>query len=681
MCSRFLDPCSPLICALIACLLAAAFDFDRAHAGTIGADAVVLVNSSSPSYLDFQHRLQPYLDNFGVPYTVLDIATNSIDTNIARFAVMIIGHGQLDLSGGRLGADAQNSIVSAVSNGVGLVNFDAALASGGGAARYPFVQSIFGFGYGPPASAGNVSFVATEPGALMHFITARHQPGEAIALRSSMTLPGLVAPSNVTSLAFGGGQPLVAVTKFGQGRAVQWGSCDWMSTSILGPIEGLDDLVWRSIVWAARKPFVMRSLPNFVTMRVDDASGDAGADPFWWIKLANSTGFKPYLSLFLDAIDDFKAAALRGLVTNGLATTSIHSFNCCDHFFYFNHAAGTPYPDSTMSNNILVGGQWHANHGIPISKVMVAHYSEIGANAFPGLRNWGVQFTVLMNYPGTIQNTPWLALGPYRLYEGQQSSVSTLPFYYADFLSIPGHPELDGQFFNCVTEIRDDASCNEWCPDNNVAASIGRGTRQLKRALDSLALATLQTHEWYFVYIPQKCMTISPTNWQAILQGITNNLAAYHPTYVTLDYACQYVRATRTSRLVSSAYDSVSGEVTATFSGQADLDTQVCTYSGEDNSITSVPRTVLAFTQPQTVQVAGLLPPRLSVSITKTNSLVLAWPGYATAYVLQQKANLGAKGWLAVTNAPVTVGSQIQVIVADPQPSTFFRLCEQPPGP
>ena len=61
-------------------------------------------------------------------------------------------------------------------------------------------------------------------------------------------------------------------------------------------------------------------------------------------------------------------------------------------------------------------------------------------------------------------------------------------------LTVPGHPEFDGQFFNCVTEIRDDAGY-EWYPSNDVACTIDRGTRQTKRALDSMALATLFTHD------------------------------------------------------------------------------------------------------------------------------------------------------------------------------------------
>ena len=66
---------------------------------------------------------------------------------------------------------------------------------------------------------------------------------------------------------------------------MQWGSYDWMVSTVLGPVDGLDDLVWRGVVWAARKPFVMRGMPNLVTMRVDDVSG-----PFWWVHLRQSGG-------------------------------------------------------------------------------------------------------------------------------------------------------------------------------------------------------------------------------------------------------------------------------------------------------------------------------------------------------------------------------------------------------
>jgi hypothetical protein len=337
------------------------------------------------------------------------------------------------------------------------------------------------------------------------------------------------------------------------------------------------------------------------------------------------------------------------------------------------------YSDSAMSNNIYVGGQWHASNGIPISKIAVAHYSEMGPNAFAGLQRWGVEYVTLKNTPGTVRDSPWLVLGPYRLYEPQQLGSISLPVFYADFLSVPGHPEFNGQFFNCVTEIRDDpsSSCAEWCPANSdVSGTIGRGTRQIKRALDSLVLPTLFFHEWWVIPIPQSAnqTPITTNNWFAMVQGLTNNLASYNPLYVTMDYAYQYVRATRTSRLLSSTYDPASGQVTANFSGTTDLDTLVYTWTGDDNVITNIAGTVPAFSQPQTVPVALLEPPALSVARTQTNSVILTWPGPASGFVLQQNPLLGGTNWSALSNIPSVQGLQLQVVLPDPTTISFFRL-------
>jgi hypothetical protein len=53
------------------------------------------------------------------------------------------------------------------------------------------------------------------------------------------------------------------------------------SVSVKGPLSGLDDLVWHSTAWAARKPFIMQGMPPFLTMRVDDVNS-----PFDWIHVA-----------------------------------------------------------------------------------------------------------------------------------------------------------------------------------------------------------------------------------------------------------------------------------------------------------------------------------------------------------------------------------------------------------
>ena len=484
------------LCATFAAHLVASVPGEPAfQPSSQSAGVVVLVNSSSTRYLDFTHFIQPYLDNFGFPYTVLDISTNTPDSSIGDCALIIIGHRQLDTNLTYLTAAAQATLSQAVANGTGLVNFDNDL-SVAGVGRYQFVQNIFGFSYGSSATGTSASLPPTEPSARMHYVTSRHPTNDIVTFRSSLVLPALVAPASAKVLAQVGGQPLVTAAAYGQGRALQWSSYDWMVSTVLGPVDGLDDVLWRGIVWAARKPFVMRGMPNFVTMRVDDVSG-----PFAWVHAANAVGFKPFLALFYLLVSESSAADLRTLVTNGLATASIHSTDYGNSFFYFNHTTEQPWPDNVQSNNFYLGTQWHLNHGIPISKICATHYSEIGLNCFAGLKAWGMEYFPMEVVPGTIEYTtpgaPWLVGGPFRLYETPQPGQVNWPTYYADWLTVPGHPEFDGQFFNIYSEVRDVSTCGEWCPDNDVTGSINRATQMAKRSLDSQVLATIFSHEWY----------------------------------------------------------------------------------------------------------------------------------------------------------------------------------------
>ncbi len=643
------------------------------HAASVGADAVVLVNSSSAKYLDFKHSIQPYLDNFGIPYTVLDIASNTVGTNVGNYAVIIIGHCQLDTNHTYLDTTEQQNISVAVTNGAGLVNFDNDLFAAG-TNRYVFVRNIFGFTNASATAGANVTFPATEPGSQLHYITALHLASDSIAFRSSMSVAGITFSTNVTAVVLSSGKPLVAVRKYGQGRAVQWTSYGWMPTAMLGPMEGLDDLVWRSVVWSARKPFVMRGLPHFVTMRMDDTSG-----PFTWVHIANEMGFKPWLGLFWNSITDTKALDLKSLTQAGNATASMHAFDCCSKFFFWddfsgNGVAGTNWPDGVMASNMLAAARWHTNHGIPISKVVIPHFGEMGLNSVTNLQSWGVEYIGNLILDRAYSSSPpWPIAGPYRLYETPGNNAGPLPVYYADFLSVSGHPELNGKYFLCVTELRDDA-CGEWCPDNNVADTVTRGVRQLRREMDGMAIATLYTHEWYIEPIPGSSnqTPITTNNWRAILQGITNSLAAYHPSYVTLDYACQYMRATRTSRLVTGSYDPSSGRVTVILSGKTDMDTLVYVFGGADNGITNGFGTVPAFASgPVTNIVAALLPPVLTVTAsnrikTYGQTMVFAGTEFLTSGLLGgdivSNASLSSMG--TVPGAPVN-GSPYNIVVAN----------------
>ena len=375
---------------------------------------------------------------------------------------------------------------------------------------------------------------------------------------------------------------------------MQWGSYAWMSKSVKGPVFGLDDLVWRSTVWAARRPFVMQGLPHFVTMRVDDVT-----DPPWWVSVANQFGIKPWLGLFSLEMSSSSAATVSTLVNAGQATATVHARRSygSDLMFYYDHTNHTNFSDATVTQYFDEATAWFQAHQIPIGKFVAPHLYEMGSNVFGRLQGWGVEFIGMHAVPGQPYGSAWLPLGPYRLYETGASDDTSLPVWYADYLSIPGHPEFANTFFACVTEIRDESGY-QWLPSNNVADSVLHGTRQVKRAFDSMALATLFTHDYYI-------QTTSQGNWQSILSGITSNIASDNPRYVTMDYACQYVRATRTSNVSASVYDTVTGNLTTTLTGQADIPTQFYEFTDNGSGIAETLVDVPAFNGSTQVVICG----------------------------------------------------------------------------
>ena len=152
------------------------------------------------------------------------------------------------------------------------------------------------------------------------------------------------------------------------------------------------------------------------------------------------------------------------MVASGSVTASVHSFSAAQsgatNFFYFNDALGTIYPDSD-GPELPARHIFPHNNGIPLSQLVIAHYSEIGTtpSRFDQL---GVQYFLLEVPPGTIEYphdgesgppAPWIVGGPYRLYETPQQGQVDMPMFYADWLTVPGHPQLNGKFFNCYTEI------------------------------------------------------------------------------------------------------------------------------------------------------------------------------------------------------------------------------------
>ena len=249
------------------------------------SDVIVLLNSNSPEVSKGVEKTIPYLDHFGVSFTAVDLSKDPVPSNPEEYVLVIISHPEFTGNDKALQGRLDQFFDHCSSSGTGILSFDPLLPSS-------FLSSSNDES-GMDPDVGELKFSGEK-----HYITEYHQAGEVQDLFGYMSVPKM-NNKNATVLISGNDNPLLAVNADKPGKVVQWTSQDWMYYSILGPLGGLDDCLWKSIVWAARKPFTMQSLLRIVTMRVDDVAGSGRQQwdktPLYWVKTVNKYGFKPWL--------------------------------------------------------------------------------------------------------------------------------------------------------------------------------------------------------------------------------------------------------------------------------------------------------------------------------------------------------------------------------------------------
>lgn len=515
--------------------------------------AVVLVRKDAAGYGDYIKYLKPYLDHFGIPYAEMEEYSGE------DCAVIIAAHSGVVLS---------SAAVDAVKGGMGLVCFapdalpeEFAEASQGGAGT-------------------SVIYANAE-----HYVSNMHSDHERISLYGELSISGAALKASDT-LVTCDGIPLVQVSR--ELKILLWRSFMWASHTVLGPIHGMDDLVWRGIVWAAKKPFAMQGMPAFVGMRVDDVwgawRGRSPANPTLWIDIAIDHGIKPWLGMFPLNTDEITAKNVRKYVADGNATAFPHALAGCEwvsspipeNWAHFDHRAGAPHSEEQMAENANYAENWFKENGIPISKYALAHYYETGANALPYFLKWGCEFIGIHMQPSTpYGGGNWLKAGPYRLYEDGEIR-STRPVYYGDYLTVDEAPELSGKLYNCVTEIRD-VSGYEWHPGFTTQRTAQRGITHLKRSYQSMVPGVLFTHESAWI---QRC---SKKMWEDALDIICDRVSEFEPFYWTMDDICAYDRARHDISISDASFD---GKLTLTVDGKNDRATMCYVFDEADGEIT-----------------------------------------------------------------------------------------------
>ncbi len=521
----------------------------------MNCNALVLVNTSSKSnYEKYRKYIRPYLNYFGFSFSELDIRECRDLERLDDYALYLVGHKGVITD---LPAEMSARLMTQIRSGSGIVSFNDWTHSAGGA-EY--------------RNADRIDIIGR------HYITALHDADEPIHLYQRSIVSNCLRLDSGTVLASASGMPVLEVAFHGKGKIVLWHNIQWISHDVLGPVHGMDDLFWRSMVWAARKPFLMQGIPPLLSMRVDDVWGAGRGgnrdDPFYWVEVCNKYGIRPWLGLFPDNMRENSIAQLKKITDAGNAEVFPHAFSgesvktgdpaVSEEWIYFDHKGKREYSEDLIRENIVRTTEWMGSHSLPISKVALGHYYEIGKNALPYLKDWGCEFIGMHMKPGQSYSPDgdWLVGGPYRLYESGKMK-SAWPVFYAHYLEADGMPSSD--LYNIVVEIRDIAGY-EWAPDNDVNGTVRRGFAQLKRAFDSMVPAVLFTHE------SDHIQYINPETWEEIIGRIVEACAAYKPEYTTLEESCRYMRARQNIRIVNVEFNN--GKLHADLRGKNDMPTK-----------------------------------------------------------------------------------------------------------
>lgn len=550
------------------------------HAGN--RSALIMIDSRiAGEKRDAELELFATLRHLGLAFEVWDVADSfpSAPAHFADRALYVLGH---DGVGKAVPPARARQVAAAVQSGAGFLSLDRRVE------EWPAdLQAL------APRIAARwrcQDLRISEPG---HYLSAGHVPGSAWRLWQPVGCACTADEDWQAVVAANGGATVAVREGGGGGRQVFFGcGIHVYREDVYGHGRGYDGLLWRAIVWAAAKPLPTRTMPPYLTARVDDCNGAYSA--FGYVEAFNRHGISPNLGLFIDELGPSDWAGATRLFQEKGADFSMHAFR--DDFYKarpnyrpyatladkpdlsnggqvtlfeglgLDHETGLNLPAATLRRNVRRMDEAFAAAGIRHSRIINAHYGEVSYPSIPYFLERGVSLLCNNNIPGQLYaNQPLWRPAPYGL-RGSNGRSGTVIDH------APGHPEL---FFASVAY-----PSYEYAPTHpdilnghvpflgesaevKREAAIARGCFNVQTSLDMLAWGLIMTHE-------ERIDAISPEDWDAIVGAIVQTASrdwdVLPASREEVSVICQ--RLFRTT-LVSAAVDA-DHRVVCELSGQND---------------------------------------------------------------------------------------------------------------
>ena len=423
-----------------------------------------------------------------------------------------------------------------------------------------------------------------------HYCLATRTPGQAVPLVRPLPTPVAELPAGwQTLLEAEDGRPLLMAGSWGAGRVLQWAlPLPVWTFEYLGHGCGLDDLFWRGIVWAARKPFAAMPMPPFVTVRIDDASGsgsrchagpEGAAHLFRYVELLDRCGYRANIGLFIRDIPEQDHAPLRRWVEAGTAEFSPHAFteinDVPEHLIYMTHD-GREYSPQELDRNFAEVDAVFARFGVRPAPALNCHYYEMGARAVPYLLERGGRYVMTEMLAGTTYDDP------------RARQWFPPPYGHFGYIlgPLPGHEEL----FDCLSQYNGpqgkDAGSSDALHGHTVFAHEAAGNdpegagrkaaAMIARGLDNMVFGVLMTHE-------QRIASLTLGQWEQVLAVANAGLAAYERLPLRYSEVCRYAQRWYGAHLEAVAVKP--GRLECTFQARERANLMLSVFTEKDGEI------------------------------------------------------------------------------------------------
>ncbi|HOV21806.1 MAG TPA: hypothetical protein PLW95_03895 [bacterium] len=502
---------------------------------------IVLVDSSKVvQYKRVGKTILNCLEHFGIWYEIIDLNWAGISYEEIHNNVSVIILGQEGISSSISDTDF-SLILKSVENGTGLVIFDGYLN------KYSekFLKTI---------GIENFSSKKTQTVSLEKNWITEISPDVVYLKRDTLHYCPSVKSDWDIFMKNEQGNGCGFFRKYGKGKIIFWTTLPSIFLDeYLGHTEGLDGVFFRSIIWTSKKPFITKTMPPFVTGRIDDASGSGSpvskypetVNGLKYLDILNKYKFIPNIGLFIDDLKEEDDKKIREKHYDGLAEFSPHAFsdpeNKNEFPIYLKHS-GEEFSDSELKENFEKVDIKFGKIGINISKTLNAHFGEVGLKTFPFLKERGVKYFMNSIRVGKRWDDPLSKIWEIKPYNKPFFSLGYIPEdeYFFNVEASPPKIDISASALDSESPDFDFLyGCTTFWNENKkveVEKAAKRGIFKIQRGLENGFFGSLSTHE-------QRISNVPILQFENIISSISNEINKMSVIFKSYDFISQYAES------------------------------------------------------------------------------------------------------------------------------------------